>query len=68
MSDSRFLSLVHWDLLWLGPGVSWVSEPRIFVALLPHYHTTTIHTHFQTQKLHYKTKEYSGRTVLPSCS
>ena len=31
-------------------------------------HTTTIHAHFQAQKLHCKTKVYSGRTVLPSCS
>ena len=28
----------------------------------------TIHAHFQAQKLHCKTKEYSGRTVLPSHS
>ena len=30
--------------------------------------TTTVHAHVQAQKLLCKTKEYSGRTVLPSRS
>ena len=34
----------------------------------PGNRTTTIHAHFQIQKLHCKTKEYSGRIALPSRS
>ena len=46
------------------PGGRLPSDP----PLPPENRTTTINTHFQAQKLHFKTKEYSGRTVLPSCS